>query len=409
MSARLSCPSCNTAFSLDAIPEHRRVTCPRCGDIFPIRGEGGAENTGPKTIDGGQPSAVAQYQNQKHKAEHSRRTPMVVVGLVVVTVAIGLTIYFTRTPKPRTEPQLAPEITATATPPVQLTGLGYLPAECNVVFAIQPGPLHVHAERMKQEPRQTLAQVGLPEQVLGTLDSIGIPLAQIDHIAGGTHIGDTVFEPRLALAVVLKQPHADETGFLKNLKAKATPGGKERYEVELGKLPLTLARVSPTVWVFGWSDNDLRAVEKGGFGPGGTQFRKSESHDGRGLYGSVQGMIRAVPSEAAVWAVAHDERDWTQKPLIQFVGKSPDAKKWLPVFKDGRGGMAAITFGERPRMTLLVRTAEPATAERVRGYFQARATEIESAESLFCGETCAQFDGPFDPKTLQRFLADAAK
>ena len=38
MSVRLSCPSCNHAFALSAVPPHGRATCPRCGDVFPVRG-----------------------------------------------------------------------------------------------------------------------------------------------------------------------------------------------------------------------------------------------------------------------------------------------------------------------------------------------------------------------------------
>ena len=59
-------------------------------------------------------------------------------------------------------------------------------------------------------------------------------------------------------------------------------------------------------------------------------------------------------------------------------------------------------------MRLFVRTAETATAEHVRAYFQARAAETESATAGGDG-TFALFDAPFEPKTLQRFLADAAK
>ena len=179
--------------------------------------------------------------------------------------------------------------------------------------------------------------------------------------------------------------------------------------MDLAKLPLLLARVSPTVWVFGLNEKDFAAVEKGGFGPGGTQFRGAEARDGRGLHGSMQGMVHAVPPDAAVWVAADDDRDWAKKPLVKLAAQSPEAKKWLPAVGDFRGGLIALGFGEEPRLKLLVRTAETATAERVRAYFQARAAEVTSAKSEFCGEAYAQFDAPFDPALLQRFLADAAK
>jgi hypothetical protein len=295
---------------------------------------------------------------------------------------------------PNPEPKAPPAITAT--PPARLVGLGYLPAECNVVFAVQPGPLLEYAARTKQEPRELLAKAGVPEQLLGVLDTIGLP--KIDHIAGGAPIGDIV-DLRVALVLVLKQPLADEEAFRNRLKAK--PGtGKHKYDtVQLANAPFMMARVSPTVWVFGFSEGDFSAVEKGGFGPGGTQFRGSDS-DG------LRKMLTSVPVEAAVWVAADDDHDWTQKPLVRLLAsQSPEAKKGLPALGGGRGGLFALTFGDKLRMRLFVRTAETATAKHLRAYFLARTAELESATAGGEG-TFALFDAPYDPKIVQRFLAD---
>jgi hypothetical protein len=288
-----------------------------------------------------------------------------------------------------------------ATPPTQLVGLGYLPAECNVVFAVQPGPLLAYATRTNQEPRELLTRVGIPAQVLAALDQLGLTLPQIDHIAGG--VGDK--DLRVAFVLVLKQPLADEDQFLKKLQAKPAAGKKTRYAVDLAKLPLMLARVSPTVWVFGLNEEDFAPVDKGGFGPGGKQFRGSESEGFRQMLGSV-------PPEAAVWVAADDDRDWTQKPVMNLLPLPPNAKKGLAALNSFRGGLFALSFGEQPRLRLFVRTADTATAERVRVYFQARAIETESATAGGDG-VFALFDAPFDPatgrSTLQRFLSDATK
>ncbi len=396
MSVRLSCPSCNTAFALDAVPADRRATCPRCGDVFPVRGfVEETEDRGQRTEP--QPNTKHQTPNTKHRA----RAALVALALGLLGFAIGLAVYLTRETKTKAEaqPELPPA--ANATPPAQLVGVGFLPAECNVVFAVQPGPLLAYAARAKREPRELLAGTGIPSQVFAALDQIGLTLLQIDHIAGGALLGNDGDELRVAFVLVLKQPFADEDEFLKTLKAKPAAGKKTRYTVDLAKLPLTLARVSPTVWVFGLNEKDFAAVERGGFGPGGTQFRGTESDGFRQMFASV-------PPEAAVWVVADDERDWTQKPLVKLAAQSPEAKKWLPAVGGGRGGLFALSFGEQPRMRLFVRTAETATAERVRAYFQARATETESA-TAGGGGVFALFDAPFDPALLQRFLADAAK
>jgi hypothetical protein len=407
MSIRLSCPSCNTSFALEALPPTHRATCPRCGDLFPVR-----DPTAEETEDRNQESGVRSQETEQGKERVAvparpapsglsvRKAVLVAVALGVVGFAVGLVVYNTREPKPHPEPPPPPEITAT--PPAQLVGLGYLPAECNVVFAVQPGPLLEYAARTKQEPRALLTQAGVPDQVLSALDSIGPSLPQIDHIAGGVYLpdpGDS--EMRVALVLVLKQPLANEEEFLKKLKTKPVAGKHSRWEIELNKVPLApvLVRTSPTVWVLGLNDKDFIPVERGGFGPGGTQFRGSES-DG------LRKMLGSVPPEAAAWIAVDDDRDWTQKPLVKLLAaQSPEVKKGLPALSSGRGGLFALTFGEKPRMRLFVRTAEAATAEHLRAYFQARAAETESA-TAGGGGAFALYDGPFDSKTLERFLAD---
>ena len=400
MSVRLSCPSCNTAFALDAVPADRRATCPRCGDVFPLRGElVESEDRGQRREDRG------QRPEDRAATKHgwSRRAPLVAVTLGLFGVGVVLAFYFIRGPKPKVEPSADPGPRERILPPHRLTGLGYLPAECNVVFAVQPGPLLDYAAQTKQEPREFLTRAGVPVLVFTALDQVGLPLTQIDHIAGGIYLGSEGEELRVAIALVLSQPLADEDAFLKKLKAKPVPGKKDRYTVEVGKLPLSLAiaRVSPTVWVFGLNDKDFEAVEKGGYPLDGTQFR-SPGADG------LRKMLGLVSNDAAVWGVAYDDRDWAQKPLVKLAAQSPEAKKWLPAVGGGRGGLFGFTFGGPPRIELFIRSADAATGERVNAYLQARAAEIESATGGGF-ELEAGFNAPFDPALLQRLLADAAK
>ena len=161
-----------------------------------------------------------------------------------------------------------------------------------------------------------------------------------------------------------------------------------------------LARVSPTVWVFGLDEKDLAAADAGGSGPGGAQFRPG-----------VRAVFAAVPPDAAAWVAADDDRDWTQKPIVKLLGQSAEAKKWLPALKDARGGLVAVSLSEQPRMKVQVRAADDATAARVRAYFQQRAAEVEGSASGGSGPL-AHFDAPFDAaggKLLQRFLSDAGR
>jgi hypothetical protein len=409
MSVRLSCPSCNTHFSLGAIPPDRRATCPRCGDTFPVRGEVSEESG-----DGSQESVARASASTPHPAPptpHSKglspaRAALIAASLGLIGLAAGLAVYYTRSHKPKPEPRPEPVVaSATATPPAQLAGLGYLPAECNVVLAVQPGPILTYAERTKQDPRELLARAGVPRQVLTAFDLAVLPLVQIDHLAGGAFLGDGGDELRVALVLVLKQPLPNEEQFLLALKAKPMLPKEARWSVTPGGVPAVMAKGSPTVWAFGLAERDLAPVDRGGFGPGGTQFRGGDSE-------GVRKMIASVPPDAAAWVVADDDHDWTQKPLVKLAAQSKDLKTWLPVLMEGRGGLVAIRLGESPRLRLFVRAADDSTGARVRSYFQARAAEMESA-TAGGGGSFALFDAPFDPATagplLRRMLDDAKK
>src|SRR5262249_52948539 len=137
MSVRLSCPSCNTSFAVDAIPADRRATCPRCGEGFPLRGEVVEESGWRSQGRGGRNPPTATVPGTKPKSGLSMpRAVLLALSLGLVGLALGLIVYFTRD-KPQPQPEPEPPVARTdAIPPAQLTGLGYLPTECNVVFAI---------------------------------------------------------------------------------------------------------------------------------------------------------------------------------------------------------------------------------------------------------------------------------
>lgn len=405
MSIRLSCPSCNHMFALPALPEHRRATCPRCGDVFPIR-------TYTEEADDNNQRTKGEPETSRETASTSRSwlglsfafgPPLLLVfGLVlVVCLIVAFKLSVPKVPVPQ-EPSDATAATAT---PWELSGLGYLRPSSNIVFAMRPGPLLSYAERTQQQPNAVLAQTGLPEPARGLLDQLGVPPAQIDHLAGGIELGEGENSLRLTLVLVLREALADEGAFLKALKAQPVGGKKSRHDVTLGRFPLLMERVSPTVWVFGLDDKDFTAIEGGGHGPGGKQFRGDERS-------GVRGFVAGLPQDAAVWAVADDDQDWTQKPIVKLAANSPELKKWLPAVRDGRGGSLAVSLGEQPRVQLRVRATDAATGERVRAYFAARAAEVGSAKASGEGAG-AQFEAPFDPATtgklLQRFLSDAGR
>jgi len=165
---------------------------------------------------------------------------------------------------------------------------------------------------------------------------------------------------------------------------------------------MTLAQVSPTIWVFGMDAKaDMEAVERGGYGAGGKQFSASLS----------EVIAAQVPANASAWFATSDEA-WAEKPGIKLVTtllKKPD---WLPVLARGRAAMASLCFENPSRLRLVVRAADEATGQRLRDYFRAQATATEGAQHGGAG-TLALFETGFDPATtfatLERFFADAGR
>lgn len=172
MPVPISCPYCNTGFTLAEVPPARRATCPRCGEAFPIHED--AEERSPGTVPTttvtpaeapfpgpGIASALPQPRS---------RWPLIVAVLAVVAIGTGLAVYILQGrfgARPGPPPPLEPELHVTL--PGALVGLGLLPPDCNVAFAVQPGPLLGYAARTNRDPLDLLAQAGVPARVFATL------------------------------------------------------------------------------------------------------------------------------------------------------------------------------------------------------------------------------------------------
>ena len=138
MPVRVSCPYCNTSFALPAVPANGRAACVRCGDSFPVR-----TFTEVDEVVAAPQAATARKARAKWSVARA-----VVVALVMgaVGVGVGLYAYHKRGDEPKQgEPDAAPAVVATA--PASLSGLGFLPGDVNVAFAVQPGPVLAYAGR----------------------------------------------------------------------------------------------------------------------------------------------------------------------------------------------------------------------------------------------------------------------
>lgn len=339
MSVRVSCPFCNAAVPLAEIPPGRRVPCPRCGETFPVKGEVG-ESAGPAPSLNGEP--VPPPPAAPGWSLRSLAAVGGAVGLVLFAVALLLT----KRPPPPTEPT-APKPAAgpTTFPPAAVPGLRYLPAESAVVAAVQPGPLVAHAARTGTDPRQLLAKAGVPDAVFAALDRLGLKLEDVDHLAAGLVLPADSAVPRLVVAAKLRQPPADDTDLLRRLKADRyrTPGGETRYKVDLGGLPVRLARPDPLTLLFATDDPDLDRASKPAAG---------SDH----LPAGLRETLAQLSPASVVWA-ATDADDWAAKPTVKaglLVLKRPDLADRL---KAVRAAGVGLSLEPELRATVALRAA----------------------------------------------------
>lgn len=400
MPIRLSCPSCNTTFTLPQLPADRRTTCRRCGDVFPIRTFTEVAESPENSAVKASPTATAQLSRKTIAQRSVMRTVAIALGLGFLGLMAGFTVHYLHNrakPKPESEPEFQP---MTAKPAVQLSGLGFLPADTNIVFAFQPGPVLAYTARINRDPQDLLLQTGNFARSLDFLTHLGITLSQIDHLVGGTSLGDGAFMLRLTVVLVLRKPLADEDEFLHKLKAREL-SGKPRYTIDLNGFPLLLARVSPTTWVFGYDDSDFQAVDRGGYPFGGKQFPD----------GLTRSIVK-IPLNAAVW-IATDDEQWAEKPGIKLaIGEWLKKKEWLPVLAKGRSALVTMTFDEPPRIRMFIKTIDETTDQQLLTFFK-KQTEMNDGIQQDIAEDLVFFDAPFNPMnvipTIKKYLDSAGK
>jgi hypothetical protein len=270
---------------------------------------------------------------------------------VAVLFGIGAAYSLLRKPDPTPAPP-PPTPAASVVPPAQLHGLAYLPADANVAFAVQTGPILDYARRTNQNPVELLTKAGVPAAALAALGQGGVALPNIDHVAGGAAVPDAdLTQLRLAVALVLNQPIPDEGKFLDALKAKRpAEGNPPHHGVEFAGLPLKLTKKSDTVWLLGWTEPDLTPA-------------------GNGLSDRMRtAATEAFAADTAAWLLTGDA-DWAAKQsvsLLLMLGKKQD---WQPGLAKVRAVAAGLTFADEPTLRVMAKGATPAARDELRAAF----------------------------------------
>ena len=308
MAIRLSCSSCNSSFVLPVLTAEGRGPVPRCIDVFPVRGY--SEESDPGGI--GSMARLVQACCYTDSGRSIRRDLIAALAIGRFNGAGCGSGHGTHRPNRRlwrllpegahpdqTGTRAGSSTISSSDAGHSIVGLGYLPADATIVFSLQPGPVLAYARRTTRT-RDFLIAAGLPRAAYDTVAAAGTLTAQIDHIAGGA----SVAELRFAMTLVLRRPLDDEEEFLKRLKARKANGPNNRYRVDISGLPveLMLARISPTIWVFGLdAKKDFEAVDKGSYRPWCQAIH----------FDTYRGRCRSRSAEAAAWLATAEGRGMT--------------------------------------------------------------------------------------------------
>jgi hypothetical protein len=282
-----TCPYCNAV--LPASHGIGRKICPRCGESIGAAG-GALRET---------PSLSAAPIAKAGKAR--LRWPIAVVVLSILLLGAGILISQTRLRSRSTMPSV--ESAHQVIRPVDLPGLGYLPASSDVVLAMQmPLLLEKLGPEAEADPAKALVRFGLPETVVEAIEKAsGVGFKNVDQLAVGIGLQKGSLPPQLVVVVTTRQPY-DFPEILR--KTKATTLKKD------GRT-LHVAKAANGISVHWWGPNNRVLI-------GSLQARDFDEIPNEPILGAGQfraeiaDLIRnRVAEDSCAWMVASSD-NWTR-------------------------------------------------------------------------------------------------
>lgn len=317
-----SCPFCNAV-----VPNPTPEFCPRCEERLP----GGTvstvstvavQSTSPLWFRIGFPlSCVASLA-------------LLIVGLVIVNRGES------KTPIPPTK-STASEFGPATVPPLGVTGLRYLPANSQIVAAVQTAPLASYAERLKTDPKQMLRDAGMPETVFESLAKAGVSYEMIDHLALGLSLPDDNAIPGAMIVVALKAAPADPNALVKHV-------AKEKV------LSFFTSAIVNERFLILVSDANAMPHEP----------KPNSDHLAPGIRETIQNQI----SPAAVAWLATDSQSWHDRPAVKAAILAVNRPE-LPALI-ARGRALALSFSLEPEfnVSLAVKCDSEETAKQLQDF-----------------------------------------
>lgn len=376
MADRVSCPYCNATTELGEIPASGRVSCSRCGEAFPVKpslASGNGQLTGPYPAPSPPAPPIARAFGS-----------LPLIGLVLASVVLGGGLYAILRTKPAPPSDTGTPATGkppAVFPPAAVPGLQYLPAETNVAFGVQPGPLLTSAERSGSDPQKLLASVGIPDRVAATLAQLGLSLAEIDHLAGGAVIDDK--SPlRVVVALTLRNPHPNEAAFLTALKAtkpvdSRVPG---HHRVQVAGIPADMVKSGDrtyVVFLVGVEPKDLEAAA---------------SSTRTGVPVSLKDSLAKLSPASVAWVATASEA-WSDKKSVNVVAqflKQPELVKRLSPLRALAAGMS---LEPDPKLSVSLRGKDAAAVAELKATLE---KSFGEKASVTADADWANAEGPVD-------------
>lgn len=376
-----TCPYCNS--QLTELTAGPRPLCPRCGEPLPGTGPSGASSASvpPSPGRGAVPSATG----------HSNRA---VAGIILAVmgafflVGLGYALW-TQSFREKNHPKFDGGALATSTKPFELPGLGYLPADTNLVAAVRPADLLDEGlgKRLLASPRPRFVELALSNVEKWT----GTTAANIDHLVVGASIVRPDRIPSLTLVVQTRLPYHPAT-IAKALGSKAVthqdrplfrfsfdPAGQGALWCMNERVMVLVVRVIEAVKI-----EDLDTIPH-------------KPYDGAsGLPAPVREVIARMDKDSLAWVAGHvgdpagveNILGLLQKGKVPFLAKAQSFGVWLvPEEKtlrlsgalrgrdeEARSEVAALLKGTMPgvEMKMTEPTATTPAAEQLWVQFQMR-------------------------------------
>lgn len=192
-----TCPFCNASLS-DVLRTDDRTPCPRCGEPLPESVRALLPATTAPVSAADQPAA--------NFAPGKRATLLAILGVMLLTATIGgifawQTKDFRRKNDLRTQKKTDPNLQNPAAADLEI--LGFLPARCNVVAALDVIALRKQASTRGLFEPSASGPLGFLADKLPQWT--GLRLSDLDHVVCGAEITDKV--PQLIVLVQTRQPY----------------------------------------------------------------------------------------------------------------------------------------------------------------------------------------------------------